>query len=131
MGQGGGEDVGVGQVDLVVEAAPRAYPVFAVVFAAADADPQIAAVARTIDDQRFVGAGYLADALARHLDDGSRRRDELRDVLWAATSLHLYGQLVVQRGWPVRRYGDWVAHLVHASLSMPASASAPPPSPSP
>ncbi|HZG88786.1 MAG TPA: helix-turn-helix domain-containing protein [Pseudonocardia sp.] len=117
--------------DFVVEAAPRAYPIFAVVFAAADADPQIAAVARTIDDQRLVGAGYLADALARHLDDGAQRRDELRDVLWAATSLHLYGQLVVQRGWSVRRYGDWVAHLVGASLTTPVSAGASRPSPSP
>jgi AcrR family transcriptional regulator len=95
--------------------APRVHPVYAVVLAAADADPQIAEVVRTFDDQRLTGAGYLADALCRHLPDGAARRDELRDLIWSLTSLHLYGQLVVQRGWPVRRYGDWIATVLTAS----------------
>ncbi len=90
------------------------YPIYSVVFAAADADPQIAALARTFDDQRLVGAGYLADAVCRHLPDGPARRAELRDLIWSLTSLHPYGQLVVQRGWPVRRYGDWIAQALTA-----------------
>jgi AcrR family transcriptional regulator len=101
---------------FAADAAPRAYPIFSVVFAAADADRQIAAVVRTFDDQRLVGAGYLADAVCRHLPDGSARHTEVRDVIWSLTSLHLYGQLVVQRGWPVRRYGDWMARVLTASL---------------
>jgi AcrR family transcriptional regulator len=102
--------------EFAADAGPRVHPIYSVVFAAADADPQIAALARTFDEQRLVGAGLLADAVCRHLPDGPAHRDELRDVIWSVTSLHLYGQLVVQRGWPVDRYGGWIARVLTASL---------------
>jgi AcrR family transcriptional regulator len=105
--------------EFAVEVTPQVHPIFAVVFAAADADPQIAELARTFDDQRFTGAGLLADALCRHLPDGAARRAELRDVIWSLTSLHLYGQLVVQRGWSARRYGDWMVRVLTATAFPP------------
>jgi AcrR family transcriptional regulator len=109
-------DVVARLAEFAADAAPRVYPIYSVVFAAADADPQIAGIARAFDDQRLVGAGYLADALCRHLPDGPAHHGELRDVIWSTTSLHLYGQLVVQRGWPVPRYGGWLARVLSASL---------------
>ena len=105
--------------EFAVDAAPRSYPIFAVAFAAADTDPQLSAILRTFDDQRFTGAGYLADALTGHLPDGRARHAELRDVIWSITSLHLYGQLVVQRGWPARRYGEWLVRVLTASAQIP------------
>ena len=50
---------------LIAEAAPRVCPVYAVVLAAADTDPEIAELARTLDEQRLAGATQLAATVVR------------------------------------------------------------------
>ena len=54
---------------LIAEAAPRVCPMFAVVLAAADADPEIAELARTLDRHRLTGAAQLAGTVGRRLGD--------------------------------------------------------------
>ena len=50
--------------DAFAEVAERSYPIYAVVFGAADADPQIAALLAELDRQRLVGTGLLAATVA-------------------------------------------------------------------
>jgi hypothetical protein len=41
---------------------------------------------------------------------------EARDVLWTHNSAELYRLLVIERGWPAKRYGRWVAQALTAAL---------------
>ncbi len=98
---------------LIADRAPHVHPIYAVVHAAADADPEIAALARTLDEQRLAGAAMLATTvLARLGVDDPDRFTEVRDTIWTLNSPLLYGLLVTQRGWPVERYGRWVARTL-------------------
>jgi AcrR family transcriptional regulator len=106
--------------DLIAEAAPRVCPMFAVVQAAADTDPEIARLARTLDDQRLAGAAQLAGTVSERLGEiGRDRLEEIRDTIWTMNSPQLYGLLVVQRGWSAERYRDWIARALVA-LVVPA-----------
>ncbi len=102
---------------LIAEAAPRVFPMFAVVHAAADTDPEIAALARTLDEHRLRGATQLAATVMRRLGaDDPERLAELRDTIWTMNSPQLYGLLVVQRGWSPERYGGWIARTLVAMV---------------
>lgn len=88
---------------------PAISPIAMVMYAAADADPAIAELARTLDGHRLAGAELLAATVAERLGDVSTaRRAEIRDTIWTLNSPHLYDLLVRQRGWTPERYGDWV-----------------------
>lgn len=94
---------------LIAELAPRVCPIFAVVLAAADADPEIARLARTLDEQRLAGATRLATTvMARLNDEDPERFADVRDTIWTMNSPQLYGLLVVQRGWSPERYRGWL-----------------------
>ncbi|BCB73782.1 TetR family transcriptional regulator [Phytohabitans flavus] len=96
--------------EAVAEQGQRAYPIYAVAHAAADADPEIADLVADLDRQRLTGAGYIATAVAAKRGDADLSRvGYLRDTIWALNSPLLYGLLVQQRGWPVAAYRDWVA----------------------
>lgn len=100
---------------LIADRAPHVYPIYAVVHGAADADPDIAALARTLDQQRLAGATMLAATVLRRLDvDDSERLADVRDTIWTFNSPHLYALLVVQRGWSPERYGAWIARALTA-----------------
>ncbi|MGN9910366.1 TetR/AcrR family transcriptional regulator [Phytohabitans sp. LJ34] len=101
--------------DAVADVAHRAYPIYAVAVAAADADPQIAALVADLDRHRLTGAGYIATTVAAKRGDADLSRvGYLRDTIWALNSPLLYGLLVHQRGWPVEAYRDWVATALTA-----------------
>jgi hypothetical protein len=36
--------------------------------------------------------------------------------LWTYTAIELYELLVVERGWPLDRYADWIAQAITAAL---------------
>ena len=101
------DDVVERMADAFAEVAPRAYPIYAVVHGAADADPQIAALLRELDAQRLAGAELLAATLAdrRGRDDVT----EIRDALWVLMSPLQYGMIVRDLGRPVTWYRDWMA----------------------
>jgi hypothetical protein len=53
-------------------------------------------------------------------DDGHLRpvmsTNEARDVLWTYSSAELFQLLVVERGYPHKRYGRWIAAALIAAL---------------
>jgi AcrR family transcriptional regulator len=101
--------------DLIADAAPRVYEVYAVAHRAADTDPEVAAILRTLDQQRLTGAGYLAATVCQRLGtDDPRRLAHVRDTIWTLNSPLLYGLLVHERGWPVEQYRDWIARALVA-----------------
>jgi AcrR family transcriptional regulator len=107
------EEVLLRLADLIAEAAPRVCPIYAVVTAAADADPEIARLARMLDEQRLTGATRLAATVMQRLgDDDPDRLAEVRDTIWTMNSPLLYDLLVVQRGWPTQRYRDWIGRAL-------------------
>ena len=59
--------------------------------------------------------------LGRHLIESGQLRegielDEVRDVLWTYTAVELYELLVVERGWPLDRYAEWIGQAITAAL---------------
>jgi AcrR family transcriptional regulator len=107
------EEVLLRLADLIAEAAPRVCPIYAVVTAAADADPEIAQLARMLDEQRLTGATRLAATVMQRLgDDDPDRLAEVRDTIWTMNSPWLYDLLVVQRGWSTQRYRDWIGRAL-------------------
>ena len=96
--------------DAFAEVAQRAYPIYAVVHGAADADPQIAALLRELDRQRLAGAELLAATIADRLGRGDVT--EIRDRLWVLMSRLQYGMIVRDLGRPVAWYRDWVARTL-------------------
>jgi hypothetical protein len=92
---------------LFVEIAPRACPIALVVYAAADADPEIAALAAVLDEQRLRGSEAIARTVVDRLGAPERLAD-IRDTVWTFNAPLLYRLLVDQRGWSIQRYVDWV-----------------------
>ena len=100
---------------LIAEAAPRVAPMYAVLHAAADADPELARLAATLDEQRLAGATRLAGIVLDRLGDPDPERlAQVRDTIWTLNSPLLYGLLVTQRGWSPEQYGAWVARALTA-----------------
>jgi AcrR family transcriptional regulator len=96
--------------DVCAEVATRAFPIYAVAYAAADADPQVAALVADLDRQRLTGAAAIAATVAdRQGVTDPRRVDDLRDTIWVLNSPLQYRLMVQQRGWPIERYRDWIA----------------------
>ena len=102
---------------LVAEVSPRISPLLLLLRAAAEADPEAAALYDELDRARLArmtdNARYLADG--GHLRDGITLADA-RDVLWFCSSPELYELLVVSRGWPPARLGTFAAQTMVATL---------------
>jgi AcrR family transcriptional regulator len=105
---------------LIAEAGPRVVPLYTLLHAAADADPELARLARTLDEHRLAGAARLAAVVLDRLGvpDPARtdpdRFAHVRDTIWTFNSPQLWTLLVTQRGWTPQRYGEWVARAMTA-----------------
>jgi AcrR family transcriptional regulator len=80
-------------------------------------DQSLAALWRQLLAERLTGMTMLG----RHLIESGQLRegielDEVRDVLWTCTAVELYELLVVERGWPLDRYAEWIGHAIAAAL---------------
>jgi AcrR family transcriptional regulator len=80
-------------------------------------DDSLAPIWAKLNDEGMVGMTMLA----RHLVDTGRLRDgidvdEVRDVLWNYLAIDTYERLVLSRGWPLRRYSDWLSRTIIAAL---------------
>jgi AcrR family transcriptional regulator len=80
-------------------------------------DDSLAPIWAKLNDEGIVGMTMLA----RHLIDTGRLRDgidvdEVRDVLWNYLAIDTYERLVLSRGWPLRRYSDWLSRTIIAAL---------------
>jgi AcrR family transcriptional regulator len=109
---------------LSAEVAPRVAPILLLLRAAAASDPVMAELQAEMDTGRLRrmtrNASHLAEA--GHLRDGITVQ-HAAEILWAYTSPELYEMLVLARGWPLKRYGDFIADAVTVALLPPAAPS--------
>jgi AcrR family transcriptional regulator len=80
-------------------------------------DQSLAALWQRLLAERLTGMTILG----RHLIESGQLRegielDEVRDVLWTYTAVELYELLVVERGWLLDRYADWIGQATAAAL---------------
>jgi AcrR family transcriptional regulator len=80
-------------------------------------DESLAALWRQLLAERLTGMTMLG----RHLIESGQlgkgvELDEVRDILWTYTAVELYELLVLERGWPLNRYAEWIARAVTAAL---------------
>ena len=83
----------------------------------AHTDESLAALWQQLLAERLTGMTMLG----RHLIESGQLRegvelDEVRDVLWTYTAVELYELLVVERGWPLDRYAEWIGRAIAAAL---------------
>lgn len=95
----------------------RVAPVYLLARAAADADPAAAPILEQMANERLAGMGAMAAQLVRlgGLADGLDA-DQVRDILWTLNSSELYELLVLQRGWTVDRYVEFIRGQLVAAL---------------
>ena len=103
--------------EFLAEVAPRHVPVQLVIRDAASSDPDAGAVWAELQAERLRGMTLFARALH---DEGHLRTGvstiAARDVLWTYNSAELFHLLVIERGWPPKRYGRWIADALIAAL---------------
>jgi hypothetical protein len=101
----------------VAELAPRASPIVILVRSAAGADPELHDLLGEIDAARLRRMTHNARRLRRagHLRPGVSI-SVAADIMWTYSSPELYELLVVRRGMPIRRYGQFVAEAMIAAL---------------
>jgi AcrR family transcriptional regulator len=101
---------------LAAEVAPRVCPTL-LLLRDASSDPEVAALKQQLDGARLERMTHNARRLA---DAGHLRHDvsveHAAEVIWTYSSAELYELLVVVRGWPVERYGMFIAEAMVAAL---------------
>lgn len=104
-------------VDMVAEITERSAPIGRVLAAAADVDPEAAALLAQADQERYLGARAFVGHLAGL--DGLRPEltvDRAADVFWALTDPTVLRRLVIDRKWPLTDFRDWLTTTVMNSL---------------
>lgn len=111
---------------FITEVAPRVAPILLLVRNAAASDAEMASLLQEVDEARLERMDHNARGLTKRgvLRDGVTR-EVARDVLWAYSSPELYELMVLRRGWPLDRYGRFVAEgMIAALLPWPEKAGA-------
>lgn len=107
-------------VRLITDVATRTAPIAAVLYAAADGDPDAAQMLAESARGRMFGArafvAHLAalDALAAEVSE-----QQAADLCWALNDPHLYQLLVAQRGWTTAEYERWLSAALAATVLRP------------
>jgi AcrR family transcriptional regulator len=108
---------------LTTEVAPRIAPILLLVRAAATADPEMARLPSQLNAQRLKRMTHNARNLAHtgglHNGVTVKRAGE---IMWTYSSPELYELLVLTRGWPLDRYGKFIADAMIAALLGPGRA---------
>jgi AcrR family transcriptional regulator len=102
-----------GFVGIAAQINSRAAATYRILVSAAASDPDAAALLDELTRQRQEGQGRIARSLARAraLRPQLRERDAA-DIIHALLSPEVYGLLVVDRGWPARRYEEWLTQTL-------------------
>ncbi len=102
---------------LSAEVGPRVAPILLLVQIAAARDPELANLARELDDNRRArmrdNAHRLADA--GHLPPGLSVA-QATDILWTYSSPEVYDLLVMRSGWNPQQYATFISAGVAAHL---------------
>jgi AcrR family transcriptional regulator len=109
---------------LTTEIAPRVAPILLLVRTAAAADPEMAGLQSELNAQRLERMTRNACnlAAANHLRD-NLTPELAAEIMWTYSSPELYELLVLNRGWPLERYGAFIADAMIAHLLAPETAS--------
>jgi AcrR family transcriptional regulator len=99
---------------------PRTVPVFLALRAAADRDPDCAALHAEITGRRAANMRlFAADLRATGELRADLTDDEVADIVWATNSADYYALLVDGRGWSPERYGRHLADAWRRMLLEP------------
>ena len=102
---------------FTTEVAPLGAPIMLLMRTAAATDPEVASVVEEMDRGRLARMEHNARELFQRGDfRAGVSLDYARDVLWAYSSPELYELLVLRQGWPLERYGQFVAEGMIAAL---------------
>jgi AcrR family transcriptional regulator len=95
----------------------RSGPLYRVLVAAADSDPELRDVLDAMEARRLHGLGGLAAQLAesRAMRSGLSV-DDARDIIWTLCSTAVHDLLVRQRGWSAETYQNWLAAALQRVL---------------
>jgi len=106
---------------LTTEVSPRVAPILLLIRDVAASDPEMANLQAEMDGRRLdrmthnarnlASAGYLRDDVS--VGDAA-------EIMWAYSSPQLYELLVLVRGWPIPRYGTFIADAMISAL-LPAA----------
>ena len=102
---------------FVTEVAPKVAPVLFLVRDAAGSDPELRAVLEEMDadrDRRMTDNARRLHA-AGHLRRGVTAT-HAADVLWTYSAIEMYELLVLRRGMPLKKFGQFVADAMIAAL---------------
>jgi AcrR family transcriptional regulator len=102
---------------LTAEVASVLTPIRLLMRAAADSDPDMAALLGDSDTERLERMRHNARFLQNHghLRDGITVA-HATDILWTCSSAELYELLVLHRGWSLPRFAAFVTELMIGSL---------------
>jgi AcrR family transcriptional regulator len=108
---------------FTTELAPRVTPILLLIRTAAATDPEMAALREEVVQAHLARMEHNA----RYLYDRGDLREgvsiaQARDVMWVYSSPELYELLVLRQGWPLERYGRFVAEGLIAALLPPLGA---------
>ena len=98
--------------DVIAAAQSRSAGLVLAVFEGGRTDPDLAALAQELTDQRAGTARWLVDALAALAPPHADAADDL----WLLMDPAIFDRLVRHRGWTPERYGRWFARTAHALL---------------
>jgi len=102
-----------GMVGIVAEVNERTAPIYRILVSAASSDHDAAALLEELTRQRQEGQRLIARSLAHAgaLRPKLRERDAA-DIVHALMSPEVYRLLVVDRGWSLKRYGQWLTDIL-------------------
>jgi AcrR family transcriptional regulator len=102
------------------ELASRAGPIYSVLVAAADAEPELAALLKTFEAQRLRAATAIAEGVRTRggLPSG-RSLDEARDIIWLCIAPEIHTLLTARRRWSTKRYVAWVRNGLLQLVAVP------------
>jgi len=89
----------------------------------AEADPEVAHVRAVTEDERLEGLRAFTAHLASEAALAGADAERAADGCWVLTSLPVFVQLTVARGWSAGAYRDWLARMLAAALLPPAVSS--------
>ena len=115
-----------GWAAFVMEIAPLTAPILLLARTASASDPELSTLLAQADTARLARMEHNARGLIdRGLLPPGVSVEQARDVLWAYSSAELYELMVIRRGWPIERYGRFVAAGMKSALLLDEQISTP------